>query len=217
MPLSGTKFPNIWCLRPLYPLMHCRITPNGKVDRKALPAPTMDQIASNRSYHPPRDPLEIQLVKIWENVLNLGPIGIQDNFFELGGHSLLTVQVVSQIKKSIGNEIAIADMFRHPTVERLSEVIRRNTETLALSHIRPYQTLGSKPPFFCNFIATADAAQLVDSDQPFYGGAPHGFDGKRIPSTIEDMVVLSHLENKGHSAAGPVFRRGIFIRRDACL
>ncbi len=202
------KLPEYMLPSAIVPLDALPLTPNGKVDRKALPAPTVDQMVSSRSYHPPRDPLEFQIVKIWEKILNLRPIGIQDNFFELGGHSLLTVQVLSQIKKSIGSEIAIADLFRHPTIEQLCEVIRRNTESLALSHIRPYQTLGSNPPFFCIFIATADAAHLVNSDQPFYGGAPHGFNGRRIPSAVEVMVADFIKEIKAVQPKGPYFIGG---------
>ena len=95
---------------------------NGKIDRKALPAPETLE-AEAKSYVPPRSDTEMRLVQIWEDRLKVEGIGIRDNFFELGGHSLLATRVVSAIRKQLSTEIAIKDIFIHPTVEALAALI----------------------------------------------------------------------------------------------
>jgi arthrofactin-type cyclic lipopeptide synthetase C len=70
------------------------LTPNGKIDRKALPAPGLEHaIQSGRSHEPPRGEVELQLAAIWKSTLNLNRVGADDNFFELGGHSLLAARL----------------------------------------------------------------------------------------------------------------------------
>jgi amino acid adenylation domain-containing protein len=97
------------------------LTPNGKTDRRALPAP---DVAGEDNYVAPRDPLEEILAGIWEDVLAVKRVGIFDNFFELGGHSLLAMQIVSRVR-SAGFKLPLAEVFASPTVAQLAEMIRR--------------------------------------------------------------------------------------------
>jgi len=101
------------------------LTPNGKVDRKALPVPDQSQQPSpvisstspkvpdlpakttQKSFIAPQDDLDLQIIKIWEKVLNTAPIGMQDNFFELGGHSLLAISLMSEIEKVYKTELSL--------------------------------------------------------------------------------------------------------------
>src|SRR6201999_4097107 len=77
------------------------LTPNAKIDRRALPAP-ISSLGPGRAEHvPPRDRLELELVAIWEALLGAHPIGVRDNFFALGGHSLLAVRLVAQIESRL--------------------------------------------------------------------------------------------------------------------
>ena len=97
-------------------------TPNGKVDKRALPAPKASDFAETQEYVAPTDELETQLAKIWETVLDKKPIGIRDNFFELGGHSLLAARLMHRIEQSLGQRLPLAALLQAPTVEQLSGV-----------------------------------------------------------------------------------------------
>lgn len=98
------------------------LTPNGKVDRKALPLP--GQAAGGSNYVAPRNDIERRLVQIWEEVLKLDQIGVQDNFFELGGHSLLATQIVSRTRKSFDVALSLRDLLTEPTISALAEKIQ---------------------------------------------------------------------------------------------
>jgi len=89
------------------------LTPNGKVDRKGLPAPEGDAYAVVE-YEEPRGEIERKVAEIWAEVLKVERVGRQDNFFELGGHSLLAVRMMSRVRQVVGLEVAIRDLFAHP-------------------------------------------------------------------------------------------------------
>jgi amino acid adenylation domain-containing protein len=98
------------------------LTPNGKVDRKALPKPDGAE-AVKRNYVPPGTKTEIALAEIWEQVLKIEKPGIHDNFFELGGHSLLMAQVLNKIRKKIVENVAMVVLFQYPTIASLSNFL----------------------------------------------------------------------------------------------
>jgi amino acid adenylation domain-containing protein len=96
------------------------LTPNDKVDRRALPMP--DRIRSvAETFAPPLTPFEEALAGIWSEVLRLDSVGIHDNFFELGGHSLLATQVISRLPQAFGIELPLQTIFEAPTLGELSE------------------------------------------------------------------------------------------------
>jgi amino acid adenylation domain-containing protein/non-ribosomal peptide synthase protein (TIGR01720 family) len=97
------------------------MTPNGKVDRRALPDPSPDRQASEETLVKPRNPHEEMIGGIWAEVLGIESVGIHDDFFELGGHSLLATQVVSRIRKSFQVELPLRALFEAPTVAGLAE------------------------------------------------------------------------------------------------
>ncbi len=100
------------------------LSPNGKVDRAALPPVTVERSAET-PYVEPRDALEGRLAEIWAEVLGVSRIGVRDSFFELGGHSLLATRVVSRIRVALRVELPLADLLTaDPTVERLAERVR---------------------------------------------------------------------------------------------
>ena len=99
------------------------INPNGKVDRKRLPAPERVRLDLTASYVAPRNPVEERLAGIWAEVLGLAQVGIEDDFFDLGGHSLLATQVVSRVRKLFGAELSLRAMFEAPTVALMAPMV----------------------------------------------------------------------------------------------
>ncbi|HBN9873268.1 non-ribosomal peptide synthase/polyketide synthase [Pseudomonas aeruginosa] len=95
------------------------LTANGKLDRRALPAPDASRL--QRDYTAPRSELEQRLAAIWADVLKLGRVGLDDNFFELGGDSIISIQVVSRARQA-GIRLAPRDLFLHQTIRGLAGV-----------------------------------------------------------------------------------------------
>jgi amino acid adenylation domain-containing protein len=110
------------------------LTPSGKIDRLALPAPELTRPELAENFVAPTSPVQQQLVEIWEELLEVRPIGIRDNFFELGGHSLLAVRLVDRIEQVWGKKIAASTLLAGPTIERLSEVLTQPEPSLSKAH-----------------------------------------------------------------------------------
>ena len=96
---------------------------NGKLDRRALPRPDNKRPRLNTPYVQARTEIDVQLVRIWEEVLSVHPIGIRDNFFDIGGHSLAAALVVSRVIKQFQLEIPLQSLFQSPTVAEMAAVI----------------------------------------------------------------------------------------------
>jgi amino acid adenylation domain-containing protein len=173
------------------------LTPNGKVDRRALPQPERARPQSARKYASPRDAVELELSKIWENLLGIEPVGIEDPFFDLGGHSLLIVRMIAQIEKVFGKKLKIATVFQAPTIEQLAAVIRDETRegsVTAGTSLVELQSKGSRPPLFFvhgagggMFWGYVNLARRLGDDQPVFGFSPHGLKPGEFAS-IEAMA-----------------------------
>ena len=103
------------------------MTPNGKVDRKALPAPQDDAFVT-RVYVAPRTPIEMALAELWSELLGVERVGLRDNFFELGGYSILGLRLMSATRETFGVELSLRELFEGPTIEQLLEVIYSKAE-----------------------------------------------------------------------------------------
>jgi acyl carrier protein len=112
------------------------LTPNGKIDRRALPIPTEAIRPQTVDSAVPRDATEQLLVDIWREVLGIAAGGIRDNFFELGGHSLTAVQVVSRIHQVCGIRLPLRTLFDNPTIEALAPIITAGTVTARAAILR---------------------------------------------------------------------------------
>ncbi|MEL6605585.1 MAG: amino acid adenylation domain-containing protein, partial [Cyanobacteria bacterium J06614_10] len=99
------------------------LTGNNKVDRKALPVPQSEDLATETRYQAPRNQTEAELVAIWESLLEVSSIGIEDSFFELGGHSLLAMQLVSRIQQQFQVQLSLASLFQNPTIAATAKQI----------------------------------------------------------------------------------------------
>ena len=122
------------------PLAALPLTRNGKVDRKALPAPDAGRLRLDSAYAPPRTPDEKTLAAIWQDVLGHERIGVDDNFFELGGSSLLLVEIEARLREAFHRDIPIVEMFRHPTIRSLAEAMEaggRQPAAAAAAGARP--------------------------------------------------------------------------------
>ncbi|WP_025109116.1 non-ribosomal peptide synthase/polyketide synthase [Pseudomonas sp. H1h] len=111
--------PSAWVQLATLPLNN-----NGKVDRKALPAPTEDALLS-RAYEAPVTALEASLARVWAEVLQVAQVGRHDNFFELGGHSLLAMRMLSQVRQQLGIELALGELFANPELAAVADVLSR--------------------------------------------------------------------------------------------
>jgi hypothetical protein len=102
------------------------LTPNGKVDRQALPEPDGTRPSLERAFVAPRTAPEKILADIWTEALALEQVGVHDNFFELGGHSLSAARVIFLVRKAFEMELPLRALFEKPTIEELALVISHN-------------------------------------------------------------------------------------------
>ena len=209
--LPDYMVPSAFVFLDTLPLM-----PNGKVDRRALPAPDATRSELEKTYLAPRDALEFQLTQIWERVLGVNPIGVRDDFFGLGGHSLLAVRLLAQIEKMSGKKLPLVTLFQAPTVEQLADILRQENWQAPWSSLVAVQPSGSKLPFFCvhaaagNVLFYSDLARHLGPDQPFYGLQAQGLDGDEMPSTrVEEMAALYIKEIRSLQAEGPYLLGGL--------
>jgi len=170
------------------------LSPNGKIDRRALPTPTQSSIRLEQTYTAPRTPVEGGLARIWANVLKVERVGVQNDFFELGGHSLLAARLMHHIEQTFGKRLPLSLLFETPTIEGLAAVLSRDPSHL-WSSLVPIQPKGSRPPFFCvhgiggNVVGFQSLARHLGYDQPFYALQAQGLDGKNQCHTrVEDMA-----------------------------
>jgi amino acid adenylation domain-containing protein len=170
------------------------LTPNGKVDRKALPEPTRER-SSEHEVVAPRTPLERQLVAIWERELGIREIGVTDNFFDLGVSSFTAATLFAAIEHELGGALPLGAIFSAPTIESLAALLERGGDASRWSSLVPIQPAGAQPPIFCvhggagTILHLAPLARRLGTDQPFYGLQSRGLYGGTAPlRSVEDMA-----------------------------
>jgi len=167
---------------------------NGKVDRRALPAPR-DGARPNEGLHvPPRGMFEGILARIWEEVLGIKGIGAYDHFFEIGGHSLLAARIVDAVERETGLQVPLTSMFSDDTLAGMARVLQEGAPE-AKAPIVEIHREGTRPPFvFLHGDFTAGGfysralALALGPDQPTLIVHPHGLIDDRVPETIEAMA-----------------------------
>ena len=101
------------------------LTPNGKIDRKALPAPDGAGGEADGPYVAPRSELERLIAGVWRETLGVERVGVRDNFFNLGGHSQLLIRVNLRLREALRTELTVVELFKYPTVSALAEHLSR--------------------------------------------------------------------------------------------
>jgi enterobactin synthetase component F len=172
-------------------------TSNGKVDRKALPAPPWSRADHAASRTAPRNETEQRLVAIWAEILHRNDIGIFDNFFELGGDSLSGTELFMAITEKFSQEIPFASLFRTSTIAGLAALLDEKNADDPLETLLPLKTDGSKAPLFCihpliglgwSYVALM---RYLDPEQPLYAFQALGLrsdDRSARPESVEEMA-----------------------------
>ena len=119
-----TKLPDYMLPQHFVPVETIALTPNGKVDRRALPRPS-GRGDDEAAHVAPRTPTEAIVAEIWAAVLALPQVSVESNFFALGGHSLKVMQVVARVRQTLGVDLAVRELFAAPTIARLAAVLDR--------------------------------------------------------------------------------------------
>jgi len=172
------------------------LTPNGKIDRSALPTPTWDIARVERTRRALRTPLEHRLAGMWHDILGIDDVGADDNFFDVGGRSRLGAQLFARIETELGVRLPLAVLFESPTIAALASAIAQGGAPAALWRcLVPIQTRGSGAPLFCihpiggNVLAYRDLAKRLAPRVSCYGLQAVGLDGTTPPLTsIESMA-----------------------------
>lgn len=163
------------------------LTPNNKVDLKALPSPVVFNSSSEKPYVGPRNGMEVQLAALWQQVLGAPKIGVHDNFFDLGGHSLKAAQLFFLLEQVYSRHLPLATLFQAPTIAALALVLSREQWVPPWQSLVAIQPSGAATPIFMvpgvggNVLIFAQLARLLGHDQPFYGLQARGLDGKETP------------------------------------
>jgi amino acid adenylation domain-containing protein len=172
------------------------LTPNGKLDRRALPELERDAYAHGK-YEEPQGEIESKLAKIWEKLLGVPQVGLHDNFFELGGHSLLIMQLMVEVRRLFGINISLRDVFMSPTLAELAGALKRGDPGTRHQNLIPVRPTGTQPPLFMVHALgggvdyMVDLAPFINADIPVYGLQAVGFaPGQEPLKTIEEMAEL---------------------------
>lgn len=171
------------------------LTPNKKIDRKALPKPENATTDINFGFVSPRTNIEKLVSDIWCDVLNLPAISIYDNFFEIGGHSLSAVQIMARLEKETGHRLPLASLFESPTIESLALLLQMDGKSITWDSLVPIRPKGSKTPLYIvhggglNVLLFNTLAIHMDPEQPIFGLQAKGLNGIDTPlDKLEDIA-----------------------------
>ena len=187
------------------------LTSSGKVNRRALPAPTGSDISVAKPYVGPRTTVEHELVQIWERLLAAGRrIGVHDDFFESGGHSLLAIQMLAEVERVRGVRVPLAWLFEAATIESLAVRLAENNAGEAEPPLVVLQEKGSGPPIaFVHGDWTGGGwymrrlAPLVAPESPFYVLPTFRAEDEGTAATVESMAERHIVELRKVQPKGP--------------
>ncbi|MBX3316490.1 MAG: amino acid adenylation domain-containing protein [Phycisphaeraceae bacterium] len=184
-------------------------TPNGKIDRAALPDPTKLR-AGSVSDEPEPGSTAAEVVGLFRQVLGRDGIGQDDGFFDLGGHSLLAVKLFALIEDKLKRRLPLATLMAAPTPRELAAVIDADSSDDHRSPLVPVRATGSRTPFFCVHGMDGDVLFLqrllavTSPEQPIYGLQARGMDGVETPqATVEEMAATYERAIRQVQPTGP--------------
>jgi len=202
-----TYLPDYMIPKEIIKLDEFPLTPNGKIDRQALPLPNHE---FQSLYEAPRNKIEQQLTEIWSLMLECKKISIHDNFFDLGGHSILAIKLLNQIQKNLNQELSLTSLFQNPTIAQLAQQLSQVEVQQSISDLLVLQPSGQKIPIFCvagsngHAFYFRDLAMNFADEHPVYGLETPGRDGSHpLPISVEDHAssLIETLRQK--QAKGP--------------
>ncbi len=188
------------------------VAADGRLDRSALPS-LDDAVSLQRSYVPARNSLELEIVRLWEDLFGIQPIGVRDSFFDLGGHSLLAVRLMAHVRERFGRDLPLATLFERPTVEHLAAALRQSGDSawsplVVLQEGSPEG--GLRPPLFLihpaggGVLGYLGAARRLGPGQPVYGlQAPGQLRGQQPIGRLEEMAAFYVDAVRAVQPAGP--------------
>jgi amino acid adenylation domain-containing protein len=195
--LLQTKLPEYMVPSAFVTLDRFPLTPNGKVDRKALPMPDLARPELEKAFVAPRTSIERVLADIWGEVLGLKQIGVHDNFFDLGGHSLLAIRLQARVEKHFGRRAPLAALFQAPTVSEFAKLLAdAATPVEEMLLVTPRSSSGQQPLFCFHFL---DAAQRLKKhlrtnwavygvESPLYEELRLWHEHRRLGISVEDVA-----------------------------
>jgi thioesterase domain-containing protein len=187
------------------------LTSNGKLDRKALPAPDYGTAGEGPRHtrHGALSALEELICETFAEVLGLDSVGVDDDFFALGGHSLLAVILVARLRER-GVSVSVRNLLVAPTVSGLMNRMHLSSVNDALGILLPIRTKGSKPPFFCIHPGGGlswcymPLARYVPEDIPLYALQAPGLDGTtEFPGSVREMAAIYIEQIRAVQPTGP--------------
>jgi thioesterase domain-containing protein len=173
------------------------LTANGKLDRRAL----TDHVNQRpqKAIEGPRDPIQVRLIHLWEEVLGKSSFGIRDDFFTLGGNSLLAVQFIAKIRRHFGQKLPLATLLEARTIENLATILQ-GEGTARVAHLIPIQPRGERRPLFCmhpghgSVSSYLALARYLGPDQPFFGLQAQDLDRDGDPYLSVEELATRYLE-----------------------
>lgn len=181
--LPNYMVPNLWMVLDEMPL-----SPNGKLSRKSLPAPTLSRPNLSSVYNPPETDMQKKLLEIWIYVLQIEDIGIFDSFFELGGHSLLALKLLQEISARLSIDVSLSEFLSTPTIKGL--------ERIATSQeVKNTYDIGELPNIQRNFDNQFLPFELNDLQQAYFIGRQSDFELGNVPTHVYFEVECSSYEH----------------------
>ncbi|GAB2536855.1 hypothetical protein GCM10027085_29360 [Spirosoma aerophilum] len=174
------------------------ITPNGKIDRKALPKPEAC-LSPKKGNQKPGTDLENLICGIWQNVLGMESISVDHDFFELGGHSMIAVQMMTRLEKEIGRRLPLSTLLIYPTVRKLARYLLVDEKSVTWKSLVPIKPQGKKVPIYIihgiglNLLNFSSLIAYMDPEQPIYGLQALGLDGKDEPLDNMEAIAAHYL------------------------
>lgn len=186
------------------------LTPNGKVDKKALANKHSKLTESIHLFIAPRTDVEQLVADVWSEFLEIKNISIYDNFFELGGHSLIAVQVMTRIEKLTGKRLPLAALFENSTIEKLALMLEMDGKSIVWDSLVPVKPSGNKMPLYIvhgaglNVLLFNTLALGMDAEQPVFGLQAKGLNGIDEPlSNIVDIAAHYNAAIMAQNPTGP--------------
>ncbi|HYO14364.1 MAG TPA: amino acid adenylation domain-containing protein, partial [Thermoanaerobaculia bacterium] len=197
--LPDYMLPSALILLPAFPL-----TPNGKLDRRALPAPEASRSAASASFVAPRNGLESFLAEIWREVLGLEAVGVHDDFFELGGNSILGAVLVNRLQEELGEILHVVAIFDAPTIALLAELLGRECPRAVAARLGSLAAgagmAASAPAARLGEAEAAEVRRLIRPLRPLPAGEPRNPQAVFVLAPPRSGTTLLRVMLGGHPA-----------------